>query len=325
MDSAQPTTIEVRKLRLDANNPRLPEHLQGANEEELLKYLYLNTALDELATSFLDNGFFAHEPLIISKENVDGVHTVLEGNRRFAALAILLHLETAEAADIEFSVEPTPTGEQLERLDNVPCFMVESPEDVHRFLGFRHIGGIKTWSAEAKARYLLAEVRRAHRQDRERNPFTTVGRAVGSNTQGVRNPYVAMRILIYGREQFGIDIADIQRHRFGVWNRGMNSRDLRDYIGFGSARTFAEVESALEALSEPKLREVLRDMTPVGMYGSPVELMFQQDGNRTSRSDPGQQFWGRFRPSGRNRLLRCHNAAAPEPRSDPEPATLNDN
>ena len=260
MDTRQSTAISVQKLRLDSENPRLPEHLHGADQEELLKYLHANAALGELATSFVDNSFFVHEPLIVSQPDETGTHSVLEGNRRLAALTILLRLDTAKALDLAFAIDPVPTAEQLGELREIPCFVVERPEDVHRFLGFRHIGGLKTWSAEAKARYLLAEVRRAH----EKNPFTAVGRAVGSNAQGVRNPYIAMSILIWGREQFGIDITAIQRDRFGVWNRAMNSPDLRNYIGFGDARSFDEVKTALEGLREDHLREVLRDMTPEG-------------------------------------------------------------
>ena len=256
--------IEVRNLRLDSSNPRLPEHLHGAKQTELLTYLYENAALDEIATSFVDNGFFVHEPLIVSLADGDGVHDVLEGNRRLAALTVLFRLEAAEALDIAFSIDPAPTREQLERLRRVPCVVVEKKEDVRRFLGFRHIGGIKTWSAEAKARYLLEEVRLAHDQDPNKNPFTVVGRVVGNNALGVRNPYIALRILVHGRETFGIDITAIQRHRFGVWNRAMNSPDLRAYIGFGDARTFHEIERALGDLKEDQLREVLKDMTPQG-------------------------------------------------------------
>lgn len=262
MVTSQSTIVSVARLQLDPKNPRLPESLHGASQEELLKYLYLNGTLDELATSFIDNGFFAHEPLIVSAADTDGNHTVFEGNRRLAALKILLGLDTALAAGIAFSLDPVPTANQLDQLQAVPCFPVNDPEDVHRFLGFRHIGGIKTWSAEAKARYLLAEVRRAYNQNPDKNPFVVVGRAVGSNAQGVRNPYIAIRILIQGREQFGIEVTTVQQYRFGVWNRAMNSPDLRNYIGFGSASTYEDVEKGLEGLSENRLREVLGDLTP---------------------------------------------------------------
>ena len=256
------TMISVQRLRLDHRNPRLPETLQGASQEILLEYLYENAALDELAMSFVDNGFFAHEPLIVSQPDGHGNQIVFEGNRRLATLKILLGFDVATSQEIGFSIESTPTTEQLNQLREVPCFIVRDQEDVHRFLGFRHIGGIKTWSAEAKARYLVAEVRRAYEGDPENNPFTVVGRSVGSNALGVRNPYIAMRILTTGREQFGIDVTAVQQYRFGVWNRAMNSPALRKYIGFGDARTFQEVETRLEELSGDRLREVLKDMTP---------------------------------------------------------------
>ena len=253
--------IAVQDLRLDSSNPRLPEHLL-ADQPQLLKHLHATAALEELAKSFVDNGFFPHEPLIVSQRDADGKHDVLEGNRRFAALTILLRLPAAEACGAEFTLDPPPTQEQLARLRTVPCVVVEQREDVRGFIGFRHIGGIKAWGAEAKARYLLTEVRRVHDENPQDNAFAAVARAVGSNAQGVRNPYIAMRILIHGREQFGIDITAIQRSRFGVWNRAMNAPALRSYIGFGSASTFDEIEAALKRLQEGPLREVLGDMTP---------------------------------------------------------------
>lgn len=254
--------VDVQELRLDSSNPRLPEHLHGADQPQLLEHLFATAALDELATSFLDNGFFPHEPLIVSRLDEGGQHDVLEGNRRLAALTVLLRMPAAEHAGIEFALDPPPTADQLESLRRVPCVVVERKEDVRRFIGFRHIGGIKTWGAEAKARYLLVEVQRAYGENPQRNVFASVARAVGSNAQGVRNPYIAIRILIQGREQFGIDITAVQRFRFGVWNRAMNSPDLRSYIGFGDARTYDEIEAALQNLEEEPLREVLGDMTP---------------------------------------------------------------
>ena len=255
--------VAVQDLRLDVSNPRLPEHLRGADQSQLLVHLHATAALDELAKSFVDNGFFPHEPLIVSQPDDGGKHDVLEGNRRLAALTILHGLPAAEeASGAQITLDPPPTSEQLADLRRVPCVVVEEREDVRGFIGFRHIGGIKAWGAEAKARYLLAEVRRTRARDPQENPFAAVARAVGSNAQGVRNPYIAMRILIHGREHFGIDVTAIQRSRFGVWNRAMNSPDLRSYIGFGTARTFDEIETALEDLREGPLREVLGDMTP---------------------------------------------------------------
>lgn len=256
--------LDVTKLRLDSLNPRLPEQLHGAGQAELLEYLHDNTSLDELLLSFVDNSYFSHEPLIVLGPDENGEYGVLEGNRRLASLTILLQLETAQALGLEYSLGPAPAGELLDMLRAVPCVTVSDREQVHRFLGFRHIGGIKTWSAEAKARYIIEEVRRTRTQHPESDVFRLVGRVVGSNALGVRNPYIAMRILIYGREQFGLDVSYVQQYRFGVWNRAMNSPDLRAYIGFGNARTFDEIEAALDEILLDRLREVLADLVPDG-------------------------------------------------------------
>src|SRR5712691_3317294 len=94
--------VEVQGLHLDRLNPRLPEEYHSRAESEILEYLYDEEVLEELAQSFVDNGFFQHEPLIVTEEERQLI--VVEGNRRFAALAILLQLPFARAADLRFDL-----------------------------------------------------------------------------------------------------------------------------------------------------------------------------------------------------------------------------
>src|SRR4051794_19709698 len=82
--------VAVSDLLLDPLNPRLPEDLQGSPQGELLRYLYEEAVLDELIQSFSDNGYFEHEPLIAYRDRRLRGWVVLEGNRRLAALKILL-------------------------------------------------------------------------------------------------------------------------------------------------------------------------------------------------------------------------------------------
>src|ERR1044071_6852258 len=86
--------IAVAALRLDVDNPRLPEDVRGGDEVAILKYLAEKTVLDEIARSMVENGFFSHEPLFVLA-NGDGSFVVLEGNRRLATLMILLQLPSA--------------------------------------------------------------------------------------------------------------------------------------------------------------------------------------------------------------------------------------
>ena len=239
--------VSTESLVLDPANPRLPEEMRDASQADLLRHLFETAALEEIAESYLDNGFFAHEPLIANRD--DDHYVVVEGNRRLAALMVLLELPRAQEADVSFgSLVGELSSSRRDELMTVPVFVVSDRDEVRKFLGFRHIGGIRTWSAEAKARYIADEVERDSKvSDR---PFYDVGRRVGSNTQGVRNSYVAISILRRARSEYGISVADIQHRRFGVWLRCMNSPDLREYIGFGDPETYGDVQQSLASLRE---------------------------------------------------------------------------
>ena len=180
---------------------------------------------------------------------------------------ILLNLPGAEGRSFA-GIQLTET--EAEALSEVPCFAITSRNEVHAFLGFRHISGIKTWEAEAKARYLLLEIDRAACQG-SKNPFRDVGRRVGSNALGVRNPYLAIRILQFAREEFGLDSKYVQHNRFGVWLRAMNSPEIRRFIGLGDPRTYKEIGEALTRLSHSNLQEVLTDFKPT--YGRMSALL----------------------------------------------------
>ena len=247
--------VAVESLKLDAKNPRLPERVRGSSQSEIIAYLYERAVLDEIAQSYMDHGYFQNEPLIVVADRVVG-HVVIEGNRRLAALKILHG--APEADGLEFTVDAP--REKVERLKTVPCFFASNREEVSAYIGFRHIGGIKTWEPEAKARHILSEVRQLVNKDSQ-DPFRELGRRIGSNTQGVRNSYLAIRILEFAREEFRLDVNTLQEERFGVWLRCMNSADIRRHIGLGRGRTYEEIESALSDMHGERLAEVIGDLT----------------------------------------------------------------
>ena len=250
--------IPVDELSLDPDNPRLPEELKGASQPKILDYLFDNAVLEEIARSYLNNGFFQHEHLIVTPH--DGSFVALEGNRRLAALKIVLEDDDAQEAELHFALQDE-AGEKLPDSlhEPLPVFVVDDRDEVRKYLGFRHIGGIKTWSAEAKARYLADEVDLVKEGD---NPFLDVARRVGSNVQGVRHGFIAISVLRHARDEFGLSVSTIQHRRFGVWVRAMNSPDLRRYIGLGDPRTYAEVIDDLRNLDRDGLAEVLADLIP---------------------------------------------------------------
>src|SRR5215213_7171127 len=95
--------IRVEDLVLDPKNPRLPENQQGGSQVEIFKYLNEHDVLDELIDSYISNGFFDNEPLLVVAGPA-GSWIVVEGNRRAAALMRLLGSEVAQEADLALDV-----------------------------------------------------------------------------------------------------------------------------------------------------------------------------------------------------------------------------
>ena len=79
----------VEHLLLDVKNPRLASGFGGETQEDLLRVLWTEMAVDEVALSIAANGFFREEPLLVIRaDDVRGgkgkyiVVEVIEGWRR---------------------------------------------------------------------------------------------------------------------------------------------------------------------------------------------------------------------------------------------------
>jgi hypothetical protein len=261
-----PEPLDVHLLDLDPNNPRLPEELQGQSQADILTYLWENDVLEELMDSFLANGFFQSEPLIVLPPQGDR-RVVVEGNRRLAALMILHQLPPAVLADISAPSDPSPTPAQLNELERLPSVEASGPEDVAAFLGFRHISGLKRWGPEAKARWLFIQVEARHRNQSERGVFYDVGRQVGGNARGIRSSYIAYAILRHARDILKVDarvVKYVSGERFGVWTRLLGTANVTVYLGMGTriGATYSEVREQIEVIDSARLEEVLSDLTP---------------------------------------------------------------
>src|SRR4051794_38148067 len=93
----QTQPIAIKNLKLDAENPRLKSvSVAGTpTPDELLKTLYSEMSVDEVALSIAENGFFSEEPLLIvkgvtPKKDEEQSYIVIEGNRRLGAVMLLV-------------------------------------------------------------------------------------------------------------------------------------------------------------------------------------------------------------------------------------------
>lgn len=250
----------VAELKLDMDNPRLPEDIDDRSQAGLLALFYTDYDLDELAASYVTNGFFESEGLIALKNGV-----VIEGNRRLAALKYLLHDKDAVAAQIpEYLGAADVDPDEIDALKNsIPVQYIDNRESLAAYLGFRHINGSKAWSSGAKARFVYQRVKH-YESINEPNPLAAVAHEIGSNTVGVRNWYIYYGILKHAEDVGELNYASkhVLRGRFGVWRRVVNE-DVYEYIGFAPmSMTLTDIDEALDSIDDDKLGALLNDLTP---------------------------------------------------------------
>jgi hypothetical protein len=151
-------TIPVADLQFDRENPRLAEFgvMPTTSEDEILTILWNEMDVSEIVQSIAASGFFAHEPIIVAKEG--GKNIVIEGNRRLAAVKVLLNDALCKRKGWQVPVLSKAAKEQLREL---PALMA-SREDSWRFLGFKHVNGPAKWSSYAKAKY-IADVHKKYK------------------------------------------------------------------------------------------------------------------------------------------------------------------
>lgn len=260
------TPVPVSELLLDDKNPRLPERVQGSDQAAILAYLFEHDVLTELAESYISNGYFPNEQLLVLPKDDNGRRVVVEGNRRLGALKYLLRDEVAlEAGLPEHFTDPPVSRARLDDLMAIPVVELSDRDELSSYLGFRHISGLKTWSPEAKSRYLFGEVEKA-RGKGDPDPFYSVGRTVGSNSLGVRNAYHAYNTLRVARDELGLrELAvKVLTGRFGVWTRLLGTANVQSYIGLSEiSRDYEKVRASTDTLKPQELEEVLTDLVPL--------------------------------------------------------------
>jgi len=155
--SLNPILFDVESLRFDRDCPRLAEFgiKSTTKNPEILEILWEAMDVLELVQSIAASGYFHHEPLIVAKEH--GKNVVIEGNRRLAALKVLL---TPSIAKEHGWTLPEISESARKELKQVPA-IVSDREDSWPYLGFKHVNGPAKWTSYAKAKY-IAEVHREY-------------------------------------------------------------------------------------------------------------------------------------------------------------------
>jgi ParB-like chromosome segregation protein Spo0J len=236
------------ELYLDAKNPRLGRQntSKDLTQDQVLD-LMKDWALDELATSFLESGFWPQEALIGIREG--GRLVVVEGNRRLAALKLLDATRAGQAVSRRWTeVVESATPEQFARLEAIPYLLADSRADVDTYLGFRHVTGIKQWNPAEKAEYI------AHLVDERGMSYREVMRKIGSKTPTVRQNYITYRLLLQMEEDDRIAVDRVEE-KFSVLYLAMRSSGVQRFL---EVNIQAEPEQARVPVPRERLENLVK-------------------------------------------------------------------
>jgi len=225
-------TATLDQLFLDSRNPRLGRHNidKKLGQEAILQFIMNNWALEELAVSFLESGYWPQEALIVVDEDVPGkkglVHVVVEGNRRLAALIMIKRAHTKETGvharwmDIVRGYK----ADAFNRLVDMPYILQSSRKSVRSYLGYRHVTGIKEWNPAEKAEYIAQLI------EEEKLTYDQVRKRIGSKLPTVRQNYISYRLLLQmENSERTIDVGKVEE-RFSVLYLSLRTKGVQTYL-----------------------------------------------------------------------------------------------
>ena len=244
--------VRTSDLHFDYANPRLAEYgiTRATSDEEILRILWEAMDVRELVQSISASGFFEQEALIVAVE--EGENLVIEGNRRLAAVKVLL----AGTAGVEGGWPiPALLADARESLQTLPVIFA-SREEAWRFLGFKHVNGPAKWSSYAKAAY-IANVHKTFGI-----ALAEIANQIGDRHNTVQRLFRGLMVLEQAEREGVYDRVNVFRDRlaFSHLYTGL------DYEGIGAFIEVApkeeETESPVPAARLKELGELL-----VWLYG----------------------------------------------------------
>lgn len=223
--------ISVENLLLDDKNPRFVSASMKDNpsQMDLMRILWNEMAIDELVMSIAANGYFQEEPLfVIPDKEKNGKYIVVEGNRRLAAVKILLNDEIRE--ELRISKMPTIDEEAKKNLQLLPASKYQTRKELWAFLSFRHINSPQEWDPYSKAMY-IAKV-----HDQYKVSLDEIATRIGDQHQTVRRLYRGYKILDQAIKE---DIYDIDKRYsknffFSHWYTAVSYSQFQNFLGISA-------------------------------------------------------------------------------------------
>lgn len=249
--------ISTDILQFDKVNPRLTtgDEYSTANDVAIISVYREIAALDELVASICSNGYINLEPLIVMGPD-KGPFTVLEGNRRLAAIKVIKDPDLARQARVSVP-QPVPKS-VIKSIQLVSAHRVAKAHDAEAFIGFKHINGPQRWDAYAKARFVTTWFRR----DRAKGlTIDQIARQTGDTNNTIRTYIASIFVLEQAEKKHLFDIGDRYnngRFAFSHLYTALDRKEYQEFLGLEKGWTNNLPDEPVAAKSLEKLGEALR-------------------------------------------------------------------
>ncbi len=225
--------VFVDQLAFDRENARFTPEKRPESDSDaaIIAHLASSADLGELIQSISASGYIDIEPLVVIGR--DDQLVVLEGNRRLAALKVLLDPNLATQARV---TAPDLTPDVTETLHEVAVYRVTDAAEARDLIGFKHINGPQAWDAYAKARY-AADWLDIERKKRETEgsglTLSDIARRMGDKHDTIHRIVTAAYVLKQAENTRVFAVSDRAKKNFSFSHlyTALTYPEYRDFIG----------------------------------------------------------------------------------------------
>jgi hypothetical protein len=227
------TSIRTELLKFDDENPRFYRLNDASSVDAVVAEMLDDESVQDLMLSIGSKGYFQGEPLLVAAVG-DGTYVVIEGNRRLAATK-LLNGELQPPDRRSALVAQLRAGATVAAPTELPCLVYAERKQVLRYLGYRHITGVKQWDSLSKAKYLLQLKEEFHSTLERAAQLKALADDIGSRPDYVSQLLTALNLYTTASDEkfFGLPVRpeDVE---FSYITTALNYRKIVDWLGLTS-------------------------------------------------------------------------------------------
>ncbi|WP_345051051.1 hypothetical protein [Hymenobacter glaciei] len=254
--------IPISRLEVDPLNPRISDDIKGGTQIDILKVLYEEFDLEEVAYSMAANGYFDEEPIVVVPKKLpkgfsvnkfptieaqqieferlikdeELSFVVVEGNRRTATAKLLLDGKLRNTVGVDDDFPSPATTKIAGDLSIIPAILYMNRDEVSPYLGVRHIIGTKRWQAYAIAKYIAKYIENPiFAKIPLKQRIKNIQEQIGDRSDVIRDQYISYKLLEQAQEEPEINAKPV-KSKFSLVGVALGSPAIREYIGLPALR-----------------------------------------------------------------------------------------